>query len=61
MVEKHKNFALIGVAGYIPEIHLRAIRDTNNSLVASLDKLNRVGKIDSYFPNSDFFCRIRTI
>ncbi len=50
-----KNFSLIGVAGYIAERHLRAIKETNNKLVASLDKFDCVGKIDSYFPNSDFF------
>ena len=50
-----KNFALIGVAGYVAERHLRAIKETNNKLVASLDKFDCVGKIDSYFPNSDFF------
>ncbi len=55
MSEKNKNFALIGVAGYIAERHLRAIKDTNNNLLASLDKFDCVGKIDSYFPNSDFF------
>ncbi|NOQ24399.1 MAG: oxidoreductase [Bacteroidales bacterium] len=54
-MSENKNFALIGVAGYIAERHLRAIKDTNNSLVASLDKFDSVGKIDSYFPNSDFF------
>lgn len=55
MTQDSKNFALIGVAGYIAERHLRAIKDTNNNLVASLDKFDSVGKIDSYFPNSDFF------
>lgn len=50
-----KNFALIGVAGYIAERHLKAIKETNNNLLASLDKFDCVGKIDSYFPNSDFF------
>ncbi|HKL07869.1 MAG TPA: Gfo/Idh/MocA family oxidoreductase [Bacteroidales bacterium] len=51
----NKKFALIGVAGYIAERHLRAIKDTGNTLVASLDKFDCVGKIDSYFPDSDFF------
>ncbi len=51
----NKNFALIGVAGYIAERHLHAIKETNNNLVASLDKFDCVGKIDSYFPMSDFF------
>jgi len=50
-----KNFGLIGVAGYIAERHLRAIKDTGNILLASLDKFDSVGKIDSYFPDSDFF------
>lgn len=51
----YKNFGLIGVAGYIAERHLKAIKDTGNRLVASLDKFDCVGKIDSYFPDSDFF------
>ena len=55
MPKKDKNFALIGVAGYIADRHLRAISDTKNNLLASLDKFDCVGKIDSYFPNSDFF------
>jgi UDP-N-acetyl-2-amino-2-deoxyglucuronate dehydrogenase len=50
-----KNFALIGVAGYIAIRHLRAIKDTGNQLVAALDKFDSVGAIDSYFPNADFF------
>lgn len=50
-----KNFALIGVAGYIAPRHLQAIRDTKNNLVAALDKSDTVGVIDSYFPNADFF------
>lgn len=55
MTEKAKNFALIGVAGYIAERHLKAIKDTGNELVATLDKFDCVGKIDSYFPGADFF------
>lgn len=50
-----KNFALIGVAGYIAPRHLQAIRDTKNNLVAALDKSDTVGVMDSYFPNADFF------
>lgn len=50
-----RNFGLIGVAGYIAERHLKAIKDTGNVLLASLDKFDSVGKIDSYFPGSDFF------
>jgi UDP-N-acetyl-2-amino-2-deoxyglucuronate dehydrogenase len=50
-----KNFALIGVAGFIAPRHLRAIKDTGNNLVAALDKHDNVGVLDSYFPNADFF------
>jgi UDP-N-acetyl-2-amino-2-deoxyglucuronate dehydrogenase len=50
-----KNFGLIGVAGYIAVRHLRAIKDTGNNLLASLDKFDSVGLLDSFFPESDFF------
>jgi UDP-N-acetyl-2-amino-2-deoxyglucuronate dehydrogenase len=50
-----KNFGIIGVAGYIAVRHLRAIKDTGNNLLASLDKFDSVGIIDNYFPESDFF------
>jgi UDP-N-acetyl-2-amino-2-deoxyglucuronate dehydrogenase len=50
-----KNFGLIGVAGYIAVRHLRAIKDTGNILLASLDKFDCVGIIDSYFPDCNFF------
>ena len=32
-----KNFAVIGVGGYIAPRHLRAIRDTGNQLVAAVN------------------------
>ena len=50
-----KNFALIGVGGYIAPRHLMAIRDTNNDLLAALDKFDSVGILDSYFPGTHFF------
>ena len=50
-----KNFALIGAAGYIAVRHMKAIKDTNNNLIAALDKFDSVGIIDSYFPEADFF------
>lgn len=50
-----KNFALIGVAGYIAPKHLNAIKKTKNNLIAALDKFDSVGVMDSYFPNADFF------
>jgi UDP-N-acetyl-2-amino-2-deoxyglucuronate dehydrogenase len=50
-----KKFAIIGVGGYIAIRHLKAIRDTGNTLLASLDPSDSVGIIDSYFPDSHFF------
>jgi len=50
-----KNFALIGIAGFIAPRHLKAIKETGNNLVAALDKFDQVGVIDSYFPGADFF------
>lgn len=50
-----KNFAMIGAAGYIAPRHLKAIKDTGNTLVAALDKYDSVGVLDSYFPSADFF------
>jgi UDP-N-acetyl-2-amino-2-deoxyglucuronate dehydrogenase len=55
MIESPKNFGIIGVAGYIAVRHLHAIKETGNNLLASLDKFDSVGRIDSYFPESDFF------
>ena len=51
----NKNFALIGAAGYIAPRHLQAIKDTDNNLIAALDRFDSVGIMDSYFPNADFF------
>jgi UDP-N-acetyl-2-amino-2-deoxyglucuronate dehydrogenase len=50
-----KNFAVIGAAGYIAPRHLMAIRDTNNDLLAALDRFDSVGILDSYFPQAHFF------
>ena len=50
-----KNFALIGASGYIAPRHLKAIKDTNNNLIAALDRFDSVGIMDSYFPDADFF------
>jgi UDP-N-acetyl-2-amino-2-deoxyglucuronate dehydrogenase len=50
-----KNFALIGAAGYIAPRHLKAIKDTQNNLLAAYDTFDSVGVMDSYFPSADFF------
>lgn len=50
-----KNFALIGVGGYVAVRHLRAIKETNNNLLVALDKFDSVGVMDSFFPDASFF------
>ena len=50
-----KSFALIGAAGYVAPRHMKAIKDTDNNLLAAFDKADSVGVIDSYFPYTDFF------
>jgi UDP-N-acetyl-2-amino-2-deoxyglucuronate dehydrogenase len=55
MTGSPKNFGIIGVAGYIAVRHLNAIKETGNNLLASLDKFDSVGRIDNFFPESDFF------
>ncbi|MBQ3833389.1 MAG: Gfo/Idh/MocA family oxidoreductase [Bacteroidales bacterium] len=50
-----KNFAIIGVGGYIAPRHLKAIKETGNNLLVALDKSDSVGIMDSFFPKADFF------
>jgi UDP-N-acetyl-2-amino-2-deoxyglucuronate dehydrogenase len=50
-----KKFALIGSAGYIAPRHMKAIKETNNDLIAAYDKFDSVGVLDNYFPDCDFF------
>jgi len=50
-----KNFAIIGVGGYIAPRHLKAIKDTGNRLVAALDINDSVGILDRFFPDVPFF------
>jgi UDP-N-acetyl-2-amino-2-deoxyglucuronate dehydrogenase len=52
---KPLNFALIGGAGYIAPRHMKAIKDTGNELIASLDPYDGIGIMDSYFPEAEFF------
>jgi len=53
-----KNFAVIGVGGYIAPRHLRAIRDTGNKLVAAVDPKDSVGVLDQYSFDVKFFTEI---
>lgn len=53
-----KNFAVIGVGGYIAPRHLKAIRDTGNRLVAATDPSDSVGLLDQYSFDVRFFTEI---
>jgi UDP-N-acetyl-2-amino-2-deoxyglucuronate dehydrogenase len=53
-----KNFAIIGVGGYVAPRHLKAIRDTGNRLVASVDPKDSVGILDQYSFDASFFTEI---
>ncbi len=53
-----KNFAVIGVGGYIAPRHLRAIRDTGNQLLAAVDPKDSVGVLDQYSFDVKFFTEI---
>lgn len=50
-----KRFALIGAAGYIAPRHMKAIKETGNTLIAALDKYDGIGIMDSHFPEAHFF------
>lgn len=50
-----KRFALIGAAGYIADRHMKAIKETGNQLICATDRFDVMGRIDSYFPDADFF------
>ncbi len=50
-----KKFAIIGSGGFVAPRHMKAIKDTGNIMLASVDKHDSVGILDSYFPNAAFF------
>ena len=50
----NKNFALIGAAGYIAPRHMKAIKETNNNLIAAFDPSDSVGILDSFSPDISF-------
>ena len=50
-----KQFAVIGLSGYIAPRHIKAIQGTNNTLLAATDPHDNVGFLDSYYPEASFF------
>lgn len=53
-----RNFAITGVGGYIAPRHLKAIRDTDSTLLAAVDPHDSVGILDQYFPDAAFFTEV---
>ncbi|MBP7675532.1 MAG: Gfo/Idh/MocA family oxidoreductase [Thermoanaerobaculia bacterium] len=53
-----KNFAVVGVGGYIAPRHLRAIRDTGNRLAAATDPSDSVGILDQFSFDVRYFREI---
>jgi UDP-N-acetyl-2-amino-2-deoxyglucuronate dehydrogenase len=54
-MREKRNFALIGASGYIAPRHMKAIKDTGNELVVSMDPYDGIGIMDSNFPQAEFF------
>ncbi len=50
-----KNFALIGIGGYIAPRHIEAIKHHGHNLIAAVDVQDSVGILDRYFPDVRFF------
>lgn len=46
---------MIGAAGHIARKHLKAIQETGNRLVAAVDPFDVMGRLDSFFPEAEFF------
>jgi UDP-N-acetyl-2-amino-2-deoxyglucuronate dehydrogenase len=53
-----KNFAIIGVGGYVAPRHLKAIHDTGNRLIAAVDPKDSVGILDQYDFDISYFTEI---
>jgi len=60
-IKNNKNFAAIGVAGYIAPRHLKAIKETGNRLVAAADINDSVGVLDQFSQGVRFFTEIERI
>ncbi len=50
-----RNFAITGVAGFVAPRHLKAITDTNNTIVAAVDPHDAVGVLDRFSFGVRFF------
>ena len=53
-----KNFAVVGVGGYVAPRHLKAIQETGNRLIAAVDPNDSVGVLDRYSYDVRYFREI---
>lgn len=53
-----KNFAVVGVGGFVAPRHLKAIRDTGHRLIAAVDPKDSVGVLDQFTFDVRFFTEI---
>lgn len=53
-----KNFALIGVGGFVAPRHLQAIESTGNRLLAACDPSDSVGVLDKHFLDAKYFTEV---
>lgn len=60
-MKNKKNFILFGAGGFIAPRHLKAIKETENDLIAAIDKKDSVGIMDSFFPESEFFLELEEL
>jgi UDP-N-acetyl-2-amino-2-deoxyglucuronate dehydrogenase len=55
MNENPRNFAIVGVGGYVASRHLRAIREVGGRLIAAADPHDSVGILDQFSSDVRFF------
>jgi UDP-N-acetyl-2-amino-2-deoxyglucuronate dehydrogenase len=59
--ENSRNFAVIGVGGYVAPRHLEAIRHVGGRLIAAVDPHDSVGSLDQYSFETRFFTEIERL
>ncbi|MBX7139083.1 MAG: Gfo/Idh/MocA family oxidoreductase [Oligoflexia bacterium] len=55
---RQKNFAIVGVGGFVAPRHLKAISATGNRIVAATDPNDSVGVLDQFSFDIDYFVEI---
>ena len=55
MKTETKKIAIIGVGGYIAKRHIEAIKELGHDMTLCCDKVDNVGFLDNYFPQTKFY------